>query len=141
LEGRPPDVVIEISSISTRARDHREKRAIYAGLGVAEYILYDPVPAARRSPLTLLRLDGDAYAPVRPEADGSVASGRLGLRLRIVDGRLRFYDAGTGAQLRSKAERTDEAESALAAVQSRLAALEARLAELERRQREGRGRA
>ena len=42
-EGRPPDVVFEVTSPSTRGEDLRTKHALYARLGVAEYFLFDPL--------------------------------------------------------------------------------------------------
>lgn len=42
-EGKAPDVVIELISAETKAKDLGEKRYIYATLGVKEYYLFDPL--------------------------------------------------------------------------------------------------
>jgi Uma2 family endonuclease len=148
LEEKAPDVVVEIASRSTRTLDHREKRQIYARIGVAEYVLYDPAPTGGRPPLVLLRLRGDGYQPVAPDGEGLVRSERLQMALRIEGGRLRLYDARTGAMLRSPVERTlaaerraDAAELRAEALDQALATERARVAELEWQLREARGQA
>lgn len=57
-----PDILIEILSPSTRGRDEREKRDLYARFGVPEYWLVDPVRNAVRA----MTLVGDAYQPIPP---------------------------------------------------------------------------
>src|SRR5207244_3236625 len=42
-EGRAPDVVVEITSRSTRAEDLGAKFGLYQLLGVGEYFLFDPL--------------------------------------------------------------------------------------------------
>ena len=39
----PPDLVVEVTSLSTNKRDRQEKRELYAKYGVQEYWLVDPV--------------------------------------------------------------------------------------------------
>ncbi len=41
-EGKPPDVVVEVSSPDSFQRDREEKPKIYCKLGVREYFLYVP---------------------------------------------------------------------------------------------------
>ncbi|MFV9504091.1 MAG: Uma2 family endonuclease [Oscillochloridaceae bacterium umkhey_bin13] len=53
----PPDLIIEITSPSTASYDRREKRDLYASVGVREYWIADP---ASRS-IELLFLEGDHY--------------------------------------------------------------------------------
>jgi Uma2 family endonuclease len=53
----PPDLIIEITSPSTASYDRREKRDLYASVGVCEYWIADP---ASRS-IELLILDGATY--------------------------------------------------------------------------------
>jgi Uma2 family endonuclease len=53
----PPDLIVEITSPSTASYDRREKRDLYANVGVREYWIADP---ASRS-VELLSLDGASY--------------------------------------------------------------------------------
>ena len=76
-----PDLVVEILSGATAARDRGEKRAIYERNGVGEYWLVDP---AARS-LTLLVLEGVSYGAGRVlgEHDEVASSVLPGLRFRV----------------------------------------------------------
>jgi Uma2 family endonuclease len=116
-----PDFVIEITSRATRWEDQGTKRAIYAHLKVREYFQYDPTGDYLRPPLQGFRLDavGD-YVPI-PAADAAadrlvLPSQVLGLELRLEDGRLRFYDPGSGQWLPNY----QEAELARRAAETRL---------------------
>ncbi len=60
---RPPLVVVEVLSPSTRRRDLGEKQQVYAELGVPHYWLLDPDAEA-----LVLRLVDGAYVPVRRTA-------------------------------------------------------------------------
>jgi Uma2 family endonuclease len=92
-EACPPTVVIEVSSRSTAREDKVRKRELCERLGVQEYWLYDPANEGPGPPLQGWRLRGWRYAPIVPEADGSLASGALGLRLRVeADGLVNLYD-------------------------------------------------
>ncbi len=42
-EGRPPSLIVEVTSDSTRNEDVFRKKALYEQLGVEEYVLYDPL--------------------------------------------------------------------------------------------------
>lgn len=95
----PPTMVIEVTSRGTAREDRRGKRTLYARLGVREYFLYDPLAEYLTPPLQGLRLAGNAYVDIPPEADGSLLSDALGLRLQLVNGRLRLFDAATGVLL------------------------------------------
>lgn len=124
-EGTPPTMVIEITSRKTRTKDVRDKPAIYARIGVAEYVLYDPSGDYLRPPLRLLRLMSGAYVEAEPEGDGAFLSESLDLRLRLVDGALRLEERDTGAPLLSSAEQRDAALAALQRQQERITQLEA----------------
>jgi Uma2 family endonuclease len=86
--GRTPDVVIELLSPSTEAADRGIKKEIYAQiLTVGEYYLFDPFSGA----LEGYQLEGrfKRYRPIEPDADGSLFSELLGLRLGVVqEGRI-----------------------------------------------------
>ena len=91
-EGRPPDVVFELTSPSTRNEDRRTKHDLYARLGVAEYFLFDPLDEYLRPPFQGYRLDQGDYVPLRTAEDGSLWSAVLGLELHVRGERLRLFD-------------------------------------------------
>lgn len=135
-EGKVPAIVVEVTSRSTSRRDRRTEPALYAALGVREYILYDPLGEITPA-LQGYRLIGGAYVLVVPESDGAITSIELGLRLVIENAELRLYDRATGTRLLSPAERADAAERRATTLETRLAEMETRLAELESRLRQG----
>jgi Uma2 family endonuclease len=65
----PPDLCIEVISESSRGRDERDKFALYARHGVAEYWLVDP--AERR--IRTFRNDGGRFALLSDAAEGGRA--------------------------------------------------------------------
>lgn len=103
-EGRPPTVVIEVTSRKTRSQDLRQKRALYARLGVREYLLYDPEAEYLRPALQAFHLvDGD-YLPNLADPSGALRSPSLELDLRLTDGRLELHDTASGQRLLRPAE-------------------------------------
>lgn len=93
-EGRAPDIVIEITSKSTRREDLRQKFALYRDvLRVREYFLYDPCGDYLSPPLQGYRLAGKTYRPVARDDDGSLVSVELGLTLKAGDAELVLFDA------------------------------------------------
>lgn len=119
-EGRAPDLVMEMASGSTWRRDMREKRDIYAGMGVTEYWRFDPSGSYFTPSLIGERLEGGEYTgmPVTTDSDGTLRghSGVLGLDLCVLpDGDLRIYDPVSGQWLRTlseeRAARREEAEA------------------------------
>ncbi len=64
----PADLIVEVVSEDSTARDQEEKLAEYAAAGVPEYWLVDSRPDHRRAQF-LRSVDG-VYLPVAPEADG-----------------------------------------------------------------------
>ena len=154
-EPKGPDFVLEVVSRSTWSVDRGEKRAVYAGLGVEEYWLYDPTGEWLASRLWGMRLVGGDYRELAAEATvfGSsrqaslpgaraVRSTVLGLDLRVErGGALCLHDPVTGTALpgyeeehvaRKAETAAREAETAArkAEIAARKAA-EARVAELE----------
>jgi Uma2 family endonuclease len=92
-EGKAPDVVIEITSESTRWEDTDFKRKLYQRLGIKEYYLYDPSGDYLKERFAGYRLVGNRYVSVRlPKGGDRVHSDVLGLDLVLESGRLRFYD-------------------------------------------------
>jgi len=95
LEGKFPEVVVEIASPSTQQRDLGEKLARYGALGAREYYIHDP--ARRLQPAFRgYRSAGGALVPVPNPSGASIRSGVLGLELRVVDGWLRVIDPANG---------------------------------------------
>ena len=144
-ERKGPDFVLEITSRTTYREDRGRKRELYRSLGVREYWQYDPTRDYLEPPLQGLELSAGEYRrlPGRELADGTLAlaSGVLGLELRLTERGLRFHDPETGQDLPNLAE-TDEArqaaearlaQEAVARQQEAVAraAAEARVAELE----------
>ena len=96
LEGKFPEVVVEIASPSTQQRDIGEKRARYGALGAREYYIHDP--ARRLQPAFRgYRAAGGALLPVPNPSGLSIRSEVLGLEFRVVDGWLRVIDPASGS--------------------------------------------
>ena len=103
-EGSPPDFVLEFSSGNTYRKDLREKKTLYAEIGIREYFLYDAERRYLPSPLMGFRLVGREYVPIPASPDGSVPSATLGLVLRLRDNELGFYDPVSDQWLETPAE-------------------------------------
>lgn len=128
-EGYPPTFVLELTSKKTRREDLGKQRDVYARIGVAEYVLYDPLAEYLKPALQGFRLVNGIYQPLPYEPDGSLVSEHLGIRLTLVVGRPRLFDAATGEPLLSPEERV-QAEAARAnAAEAEVARLHALLAE------------
>ncbi len=109
VEGKSPDVVIEITSNTTRLRDEREKPELYRKLGVGEYFQYDPTGDYLEPALKGRRLSEQkqyAWILPRPLSRGrlSLESQVLGLELHLEKGTLRFFDVKRRIYLRDYAE-------------------------------------
>ena len=103
-EGWPPQFVLEFSSERTYRNDLRDKKALYAEIGIAEYFLCDVEGRYLQKPLMGFRLAGSDYDAIPPYADGSVPSVSLGLELRIREEGLGFYDPVLRRWLETPAE-------------------------------------
>ena len=136
-EGKGPDFVLEVASPGTWREDVGRKRDVYAGLGVKEYWLYDPLGEHLKPALQGSRLVDGEYErqPLLGSPDGRLGlrSGTLGLELWAKGRRMRFRDPGTGLDLLSHDEEHDRAEREAAARQREAAA---RQREAAARQRE-----
>ena len=137
-EPKGPDLVLEITSESTRDKDQGPKREIYRQLGVREYWQYDPTGDYLKPPLQGLELIEGTYQPLPMDelADGTLRleSKVLGLEVREEAEGLRFYDPTARSYLLSSTEEQEqrlraEQELHLEAAARRRA--EARIAELE----------
>jgi Uma2 family endonuclease len=65
-----PDLIVEVLSPSTEARDRGIKFTDYASHGVREYWIIDSVAET----VELYRLSGTSYPPVTPQSDGTLTS-------------------------------------------------------------------
>ena len=166
-EGKGPDFVLEVASPNTWREDVERKPAVYAGLGVREYFLFDPLDEHLTPRLQGYRLVDGAYERMAAvesiDRTLSLRSEVLGLDLRArPDGEMRFRDpastedllshgeeaaARRAAEARARREgtarRAAEARADLEAAARReeaaaRRAAEARVAELEALLREGR---
>jgi Uma2 family endonuclease len=105
---KAPDFILEITSLTTQENDEQEKPLKYAQMGVREYFQYDPTGDYLQPPLKGSRLVNNGYQPI-PETilpDGvlSIHSQVLGLDLRLIEGKLRFYNPQIGKKLLSHQE-------------------------------------
>jgi Uma2 family endonuclease len=111
-ERKGPDVVIELTSSSTRREDTKKKFLLYQDeLRVPEYFLFDPFGDYLDPPLQGYRLRQVAYVPIKP-MQGRLVSKTLGLHLEAQDSNLRLFDPDTGQVLPTPQERVAEAERA-----------------------------
>ena len=102
-EGKGPDFVLEVASPGTWREDVGRKREVYAGLGVREYWLYDPLGEHLKPALQGNRLVDGEYErqPLLESVDGRLGlrSGTLGLELWAEGRKMRFRDPETGLDL------------------------------------------
>src|SRR5262249_51689896 len=80
-EGKSPEMILEITSKSTRKEDLDTKLKLYGDvLKVFEYFLFAPFAESLKPPLRGYRLTDGEYAPIQPVA-GRLPSEVLGLHL------------------------------------------------------------
>lgn len=91
---RPPCVVFEISSNSTRSEDFKKKLGLYAQFGVPEYYIFDPEQMNAAKAWTVFHLVDGTYQ--RQEiVNGRIFSPELGLEIVQEGQTLRFFDPTT----------------------------------------------
>ena len=95
-----PDLVMEITSVSTQDEDLGNKVRLYGRLGACEYYIYDPEQLLQ-PPLRAYAREGDRLVerPVGP--DLRIFSPVLGAELRVVGEWLRIIDPATGEPIPS----------------------------------------
>lgn len=102
-EEKPPGLVLEITSKSTRREDERTKRQRYAEWGVREYFLYDPRGEWVKPPLKGFRLHRQRFGRITecvvPNGKCGLECETLGLYLWLRDAELRLYDPASGRDL------------------------------------------
>jgi Uma2 family endonuclease len=141
-DGPFPQLVIELTSSSTRKQDVGVKPGLYERLGVLEYYLFDPHfdPEGPEEP----EGPGDLSRYVRPSADvpfgpaqvvaagAMVHSDLLGLGLTVRGQDLRLVDEATGRLVPTGEELAEAADQAQAAAEQAAAEARARAAAEER---------
>ena len=132
--GKPPDFALELASESTGWQDVVEKRAIYAEIGIGEYWRFDSTGGQYHDrPLAGDRLVDGEYRPIEltEEPDGLLKgySPTIELSLCWNDGRLTFYEPGSGTYLRN----LGESQAALEAIQTALETTQTALEESQER--------
>ena len=138
-QGKPPDFVLEIASVTTPNLDITDKRRDYASFGIPEYWRFDPTGGKRYDrPIAGDRLAEGIDQPVEirqiaPEhLHGH--SGVLKLDLCWDHGQLRWFDPAAQSHLltfdEERVARIAEQEARISEREARLAA-EARVRELE----------
>ena len=109
-EGVPPQVVIEVTSESTREEDLYDKLEIYRDqVQVAEYFLLDPRGEYLDPALQGYRLSAGRYEPIRP-VSGRLPSRELGLHLEEHERHLRFFDPSAARWIPTPEEARQAAE-------------------------------
>ena len=119
-QGKPPDFVLEVASVSTGIADYTEKRDVYARYGVTEYWRYDPTGGEYHdAALAADRLVDGEYQPIEVEwPDENRCRGyseALGLYVCWEDGDLRWFDPKTDGYVRTHQDELERAEAESAA--------------------------
>ncbi len=139
VEKKAPELIVEVTSKSTKLRDKGLKKGLYEALGVREYLLFDPRGDYLQPRFQVFRLEGEYYLPcVIPEASGYQS--RLGLTFLVLDGTLRILETNSGkllptpselAELAQRNEARAEAEAQRANTEAQRADSEAQRADSE----------
>ena len=112
-EGKGPDVVIELTSKTTRAEDQKKKLVLYRDvLKVPEYFLFDPFEDYLKPSMQGHRLRRKQYVPIAPVL-GRFPSVKLGLHLERDGSALRLFDPNSGRRLLTARRTAALAEAAL----------------------------
>ena len=128
--GKPPDLALEVGSLSTGPSDTIVKPRVYAAIGIGEYWRFDPSGGDHHgAPMSGWRLVNGAYAPIEltTEPDGALKgySEVMGLFLCWDESWPRFYDPATGMYLENWRQERAAREAERAALQAKREALEA----------------
>ncbi len=117
-QGKPPDFVLEVASVSTATTDTGAKRDDYARLGIPEYWRFDETGQHHGTRLAGDRLESGVYVPMPiEELSDDVLQGyspALNLHLRWEGGDLGWYDPATGRHIATfdmERARADNAEA------------------------------
>ena len=112
-EGKSPDLVIEITSKTTKSEDQNKKWLLYRDvLKVAEYIQFDPNEDYLHPSMQGHRLIAGEYVPIELIAH-RLPSEVLGLHFEREGAELRLFDPVTRRRLLTRAERIAKSETEL----------------------------
>ena len=126
-QGKAPDFVLEVASVSTGVVDYRDKRRDYARFGVLEYWRFDPSGGNYHDAALAgdLLVDG-RYEPIAVEEveDGLLRGYSNLLQLYVCwgNGELKFYDPKTASYLPTHIEDRMAREAAESRVEEERAA-------------------
>ena len=111
--GKGPELVVEVTSPSTRRVDKGKKFRIYQNdLKVREYFLFDPLGEYLKPVLQGYRLVNGEYQRIEP-VDGRLPSEVLGLHLEAEGIVVRLFNPATGRRLLTRLERIEHEQEAL----------------------------
>src|SRR5262245_39344660 len=131
-EGKAPDLVIEVTSKTTRTEDSRQKSELYRTvLRVPEYFLFDPRAEYLDPPFQGFRLRRGRYVAIKPVA-GRLASEVIGLHLEKDGNQLRLWDPIAGRRVLTPGEARADAEAGRKQAEAEAARLRRELEELKR---------
>src|SRR5208283_5431620 len=120
-ESKAPEVVIEITSKTTRREDQNTKLALYRDvLRVPEYFQFDPTEDYLKPSLQGHRLVDGRYQPIAV-AHGRLPSKILGLHLERDGTALRLYNPATALRLPTREEALAASNQQLALTTQQLA--------------------
>ena len=126
-ERKAPQVVIELTSRTTRREDVGTKFALYRDVLKAKvYFLFDPGAEYLSPPLQGFRLRAGSYVPIRPVA-GRLPSRVLGLHLERDGNQLRLWNRATRQRLLTPEEARDQAEAEVERLRREIEELRRRL--------------
>jgi Uma2 family endonuclease len=110
-EGTKPVVVIEVVSPRYRRTDRETKVKDYARAGVEEYIILDRRPQRGEliDEVIGYRLEEGSYVPITPDEEGGIGCQTIGVKVGLIEGKVKLWEAETGAPLLSSQEIEEQA--------------------------------
>ena len=136
VEGKMPDVMLEIASGSTWALDLGPKASLYYTLGVQEYYFFDPTGTKFEvGPLFGMARDEAGFTTLPPDEHGRLQSAILGLDLYAEqqdkgEWRMRFFDPDTLQVLKTRKEKLSDERTKREEAERRAASAEAEVRKL-----------
>jgi len=105
-EGKSPDMVVELTSKSTRRDDILRKKELYESLQVSEYFIFDPLGEYLQPALQGYRLFEGRYEPI-VSSEGRLRSLVLNMELVHQEETLFLIDLQTGKRLLTPLEEAE----------------------------------